>query len=139
MKKYTTMHLIKSEDLNHHGTMFAGRMAEWFVEACFIAAADTVNSPKSIVCLQIHGLNFGSPAYRGDLLGMEATLVKAGKTSLTVYGTAFRQNNAQAKVVEGFITFVYVDEDGAKLPHGIVLDETNDPDELQLRERALKL
>ena len=30
--------LVKSEDLNHHGTLFAGRSAEWFVEAGFIAA-----------------------------------------------------------------------------------------------------
>jgi len=28
-----TMRLVKSEDLNHHGTLFAGRTAEWFVES----------------------------------------------------------------------------------------------------------
>ena len=32
-------HLVKSEDLNHHRTLFAGRGAEWLVEAGFIAAA----------------------------------------------------------------------------------------------------
>ena len=31
-----TMRLVKSEDLNHHGTLFAGRTAEWFVESGFI-------------------------------------------------------------------------------------------------------
>jgi len=41
--------LVKSEDLNHHGTLFAGRSAEWFVEAGFIAAA-SVLPPKNIVC-----------------------------------------------------------------------------------------
>ncbi|NTU75550.1 MAG: acyl-CoA thioesterase, partial [Anaerolineaceae bacterium] len=34
-----TQHLVKSEDLNHHGTLYAGRTAEWFVESGFIAAA----------------------------------------------------------------------------------------------------
>ena len=34
---YRTYHLVKSEDLNHHGTLYAGRNAEWFVEAGFIA------------------------------------------------------------------------------------------------------
>ena len=34
-----TCRLIKSEDLNHHGTLFAGRCAEWFVESGFIAVA----------------------------------------------------------------------------------------------------
>lgn len=33
MKKYYTTHLVKSEDLNHHGTLFAARTASWFVEA----------------------------------------------------------------------------------------------------------
>ena len=32
MKNYYTTRLVKSEDLNHHGTLFAGRMSEWFVE-----------------------------------------------------------------------------------------------------------
>ena len=34
-----TSRLVKSEDLNHHGTLFAGRTAEWFVEAGFVSAA----------------------------------------------------------------------------------------------------
>jgi acyl-CoA hydrolase len=49
---YTTR-LVKSEDLNHHGTLFAGRTAEWFVESGFIAAARLIN-PQNIVCLKIH-------------------------------------------------------------------------------------
>jgi hypothetical protein len=32
-KVFSTMRLVKSEDLNHHGTLFAGRSAEWFVES----------------------------------------------------------------------------------------------------------
>ncbi|MEL7655970.1 MAG: acyl-CoA thioesterase, partial [Bacillota bacterium] len=39
MKYYQISHLVKSEDLNHHGTLFAGRSAEWLVEAAFVAAA----------------------------------------------------------------------------------------------------
>ncbi len=27
-----TNRFVKSEDLNHHGTLFAGRTSEWFVE-----------------------------------------------------------------------------------------------------------
>lgn len=47
--QFTTYHLVKSEDLNHHGTLFAGRGAEWFVESGFIAAANLVN-PKNLIC-----------------------------------------------------------------------------------------
>ena len=35
-------HLVKSEDLNHHRTLYAGRTAEWFVETGFVAAANLV-------------------------------------------------------------------------------------------------
>ena len=41
MKTFVTHRLVKGEDLNHHGTLFAGRSAEWFVESGFIAAAAT--------------------------------------------------------------------------------------------------
>ena len=35
MKVFKISHLVKSEDLNHHGTLFAGRTAEWLVERRF--------------------------------------------------------------------------------------------------------
>ena len=55
VKTFTNYHLVKSEDLNHHGTLYAGRCAEWFVESGFIAAA-TLTRPENIVCLKIHGM-----------------------------------------------------------------------------------
>ncbi|MFB3926434.1 MAG: acyl-CoA thioesterase, partial [Syntrophales bacterium] len=39
MKTYIIHRQVKGQDLNHHGTLFAGRGAEWFVEAGLIAAA----------------------------------------------------------------------------------------------------
>jgi acyl-CoA hydrolase len=49
--------LVKSENLNHHGTQFAGRSAEWFVEARFIATASALPA-QNIVRLKIHGMTF---------------------------------------------------------------------------------
>ena len=34
-----TNRFVKSEDLNHHGTLFAGRSAEWFIEAGLMAVS----------------------------------------------------------------------------------------------------
>ena len=64
---YSTYHLIKSQDLNHHGTLYAGRCADWFVESGFIAAC-SLAKPEHIVCLKIHGLLFSKPAHLGDIL-----------------------------------------------------------------------
>ncbi len=65
MKEYTISHLVKSEDLNHHGTLFAGRSAEWLVEAGFIAAAAEHRRPQDVVCVNIHGFIFKTPVGKG--------------------------------------------------------------------------
>ena len=63
---FTSVHLVKGEDLNHHGTLYAGRTAEWFVESGFIAAA-SMTKPENIVCLKIHGMTFNRPIRKGEL------------------------------------------------------------------------
>ena len=59
--------MVKGGDLNHHGTLFAGRGAEWFVEAGFIAAA-SLTSPESTVCVKIHGMVFTRPVKKGSVI-----------------------------------------------------------------------
>jgi acyl-CoA hydrolase len=60
IKTFISHRMVKGEDLNHHGTLFAGRTAQWFVEAGFIAAA-SLTHPKNILCLKIHGMLFKKP------------------------------------------------------------------------------
>jgi len=138
VKKIKASRLVKSEDLNHHGTLFAGRMAEWFVENCFICGAMETERPENIVCLNVHGLRFNSPVKKGDIVNMESYIAKAGRTSFTVYGKITR-NNSDNIVSEGFITFVFVDENGKSMPHNITLNEAVYEEEINIREKALKL
>ena len=49
MKQYETLHLVKQEDLNHHGTLFAARAAAWVVESGFAAAACEHGNTDDIV------------------------------------------------------------------------------------------
>ncbi len=81
-----TMRLIKSEDLNHHGTLFAGRTAEWFVESGFIASTSLLD-PKNVVCLKVHGMHFTSPANPGEVLKFDSKIVYTGRSSLVAYIT----------------------------------------------------
>ncbi len=138
MENIRVSRLVKPQELNHHGTLFAGRMSEWFVETCFICAAKATGKPENIVCLNIHGLTFKSPAQNGDIIDIEARVVKAGRTSFTVYGKITRNKN-EKQTCEGFITFAFIDENNKPIPHNLVLDETSDENELLLRERALHL
>jgi acyl-CoA hydrolase len=128
--KYTTNRLVKNEDLNHHGTLYAGRSAEWFVEAGFIAAAG-LTRPEDIVCLKIHGMTFLRPVRGGDIVTFESSILLAGRSSLHAY---VRMHIKGEQVMDGFITFIHVDGEGKAKPHGIVITPAADND-IGLRDR----
>lgn len=139
MKYYQISHLIKSEDLNHHGTLFAGRSAEWLVEAAFVAAASTHGRPQDVLCVNIHGFTFKKPVPKGDIITFLSKVARVGNTSITVYVKAMSEIHGTTHV-DGYLTFVCVDPDTEmKRPHGILLDEPADEEEKEIRERAIKL
>jgi acyl-CoA hydrolase len=128
-----TTRLVKSEDLNHHGTLFAGRTAEWFVESGFLAATSLLN-PQSVVCLNIHGMFFTRPARSGDILRFSSAIVYTGKTSLTVY-VHVEKRGEEKHLVDGFVTFIHVDENTRPFPHYLVIEPINE-EEKRLYETA---
>ena len=136
IRQFTTHRLVKSEDLNHHGTLFAGRCAEWFVESGFVAASYLL-SPKNIICVKIHGLTFQKPVKAGECICFNSRIVHAGGSSLKAY-VAVHKGNCEDIVVQGFITFVHVDENTVTTPHGIELEATSEEDTI-LMERAKQL
>jgi acyl-CoA hydrolase len=131
---YTTIRLVKGEDLNHHGTLFAGRTAEWFVESGFIAAASQTK-PENIVCLKIHGMTFTHPIQKGDLVTFKSRIVLIGKTRIVTY---IEVTVHEKTCVRGFITFVHVGLDGNPLPHGLKFVPQTD-EEKSLNEEAKTL
>lgn len=138
MERIKISRLVKPQELNHHGTLFAGRMSEWFVENCFICAAKATRKPENIVCINIHGLTFKTPAHNGDIVDIESMVVRTGRTSFTVYGK-ISINNSPKNTCEGFITFGFVDENTNPIPHNLVLDETTDAEELRIREEVVMI
>lgn len=139
MKKYYAIHLVKGEDLNHHGTLFAARTAAWFVESAFVAAACTHGNPEEILCRNIHGMSFKTPVKNGTVVRFTSRVVYTGKTSLMVHVEVSDEMTGKL-AVEGFLTFVTVSrETEKKHEHGIVLDEPEDDKELAQREAAIYL
>lgn len=120
IKPTRTSHLVKYEDLNHHRTLFAGRAAEWLIEACFIAAARASGKPEDVVCAQVYGMSFKRPANRGDLVEITSQIGFVGKKSMTVVARA-TLNGETDPVVSCVATFVTVNEEGKTYPHGVVL------------------
>lgn len=129
----TTYHLVRGMDLNHHGTLFAGKAALLFVESGFIVSSLTLDT-KEIVCLRIHGMLFKHPVQSGDTIGLTSQIIYGGTSSVGVYVKVFVQSSKQF-VVDGFLTFVKADEQTHKsIPHGVSIELDNDESrELQKR------
>ena len=137
LKEITISRLIKSEDLNHHGTLFAGRMAEWLVEASFIAAARLVGKPEDVVCVKIHGMSFDRPATRGDLIEIRTNVACLGGKSITVHAAVY-VNEDTDPAVTGLSTFVTVDTSGKAYFHGLTLPPSYIEEHRAIHEQALR-
>lgn len=122
-------------DLNHHGTLYAGRCVEWMVEAGLIAACDATRR-NHIVCVHINDLSFRTPVHKGDQVLYTSTLCYLGRSSLVVN---VRVENVMTGgfVVDGFFTYVNVTEDGSPLPHELTLEAETD-EEQALMEQGSK-
>lgn len=136
LKTHSVCRLVKSEDLNHHGTLFAGKTAMWVVEAGFIAAA-SLTHPENIVCINVHGMIFKKPVRSGHVIRLDSKVVLASRTRLVSY-VKIVDNATEEACMDGFLSFVHVDLNGKPMPHDIVLDHT-DPEDRALLEKAKAL
>ncbi|MCL4407791.1 MAG: acyl-CoA thioesterase [Thermotogae bacterium] len=131
-------HLVKTEDLNHHSTLFAGKAAEWFVEATYIEANLAYKNPENLVCLKIHGLKFTTPVKNGSIVNIKTSLAYVGKTSIMVYGKIYNALRPEKVMVEGFVTFISVDSEGKKQPHNIIFTPKTE-EEIEIYQKAVEL
>lgn len=115
-RPFITHHLVASAQLNHHGTLFAATMAQWFVEASFMCASDLLG--PGVVLVKIEGMDFVSPVRLGEVVRFESQPVRAGTTSLTIRTRALVGDR---RISDGSIVFVNVDEGGRPCPHGLTV------------------
>jgi len=132
MQFIENIRLIKNEDLNHHGTLFAGRMAEWFVESTFLGAAK-IKGEANLVCASINDIKYFLPVESGEIITFATKVIKVGESSIIVYGKVL--NARGQKVVEGFVRYVSVDESGRKIAHNIILDKPETDEDRELASR----
>lgn len=138
LKETITSHLIRPEDLNHHGTLFAGQMAQWLLEACLIAASRLLGRPEDVVCVQLHSMIFKKPAHNGEILEIKTRIAFVGATSITVHGRVFTSKD-EAPLLSGMATFVTVDKQGRPYQHGLKLPEEYIAENREIYEEALKV
>lgn len=137
LKKIISHRLVKSEDLNHHGTLFAGRASEWIVEAGFTAVAIPLQA-DNIVCCKVDGLDFYQPVRLGSVLVLESTIAYVGSTSIMVNVKVILAKNPEIKMCEAFLIFVHVDERTHPYAHNLVVNPETE-EEKALYNRAKEL
>ncbi|MCR5482762.1 MAG: hypothetical protein K6F52_08225 [Clostridia bacterium] len=136
MKIYKAAHMIKMEDLNHHSNLYAGRAIEWMMESSFIAACLSYGNKRGLLYKNTHQFDFTKSAYPGEIITYCSSVVRFGRTSLTMRVAVISEETGELKA-EGYTTFVTVDPDTQKpCAHGMKLDETTDPEELSWRKKA---
>jgi len=126
LQPITLRHFVMSQDLNHHGTLYAGRCVEWMVEAGLIAACDAIRR-IDVVCVHINDLYFRKPVQKGHQVEYTSTVCYVGRSSLVAYVRVQNVINGDF-IVDGFFTYVNVDEEGLPLPHHLQLEADSDAD-----------
>lgn len=119
--KTVTRHLVRPEHLNHHGTLFGGRIAEWMTEAAFIGIAEILGHTDHAVIVSTKDLTIKRPVAPGSVLQLDYETETVGTTSITIRVRGVDMLNPDTEFCSGTFIFVTVDENGHKRAHGIRL------------------
>ncbi len=103
------------KDTNRHGTIFGGLLLSYIDLAGAIAAQRELqlrggNPRASFVTVAINRVEFKKPVLVGDVVRFETTIVRVGRTSITVHINVHAERGAETiNVTEAEGTFVGVD------------------------------
>jgi acyl-CoA thioesterase YciA len=109
--------LAMPADTNAKGDIFGGWLLSQMDVGGGVFASKVVKSRT--VTVAIEAMTFRKPVYVGDLLSVHATLVRLGRTSITVHLEAWvlrRKENHSILATEGNFTYVSIDEQGRPQP-----------------------
>ena len=105
--------LAMPADTNANGDIFGGWLLSQMDVGGGVFASKTAKSRT--VTVAIEAMNFRKAVYVGDLVSVHATLVRLGRTSITVHLEAWvlrRRAQQSILVTDGNFTYVSIDEQG---------------------------
>lgn len=103
-------------DLNQNGDVFGG----WVMAQVDVAGAIPAmrRARGRVATVSVHSFLFKQPISVGDVVSLYATVVKVGRTSITVNVEVFAERDYTApvvvKVTEAQLTYVAIDSGGKK-------------------------
>jgi acyl-CoA thioesterase YciA len=105
--------LAMPANTNQNGDVFGGWLLSQMDLAGGVFASKT--SKLRTVTVAIDAMNFRKPVFVGDLVSVHASLVKVGKTSITIHLEAWvmrRKEMHSILVTDGNFTYVAIDDSG---------------------------
>ena len=109
--------LAMPADTNQNGDIFGGWLLSQMDISGGVFAAKITKTRN--VTVAIEAMNFRKPVYVGDLVSIYGTLVRVGRTSISVHLEAWvtRRKETQAILVtDGNFTYVSIDDNGHPQP-----------------------
>ena len=108
-----TRTLAMPADTNANGDIFGGWLLGQMDLGGGVFASKIAKSRT--VTVAIEAMNFRKPVFVGDLVSVHSTLVRAGRTSITVHLEAWvlrRKEMQSILVTDGNFTYVAIDDQG---------------------------
>src|ERR1700720_193941 len=105
--------LAMPADTNQNGDIFGG----WLLSQMDVGGgvfASKITKSRTVT-VAVEAMNFRKPVYVGDLVSVHASLVRIGKTSITVHLEAWvlrRKETHSILVTDGNFTYVSIDDQG---------------------------
>jgi acyl-CoA thioesterase YciA len=105
--------MMMPRDTNATGTIFGGVLLSYIDQAGAIAAREY--APHTYVTVAMDSVVFKEPVFVGDVLSFYATVVRVGRTSITIHvdvsAERFTDPRRIVPVTEAELTYVAVDDD----------------------------
>lgn len=129
---------VQPNHANNYDAVHGGNLMKWMDEVGAMSAMRFAGEP--CVTAGVDEFSFERPIPVGDTAVIESYVFGAGRTSVSVFLRAYRENprtGERAKTTEACFTFVAVDADGAPVRVPALDVDTDDERELQATARDL--
>ena len=115
-KKMKMSFLAEPNDANYRGNVHGGKVMKWIDEIGY--ALSIKFTKKYCVTKFVDDIEFLKPINIGDLVKLDAEIIKIGVSSLRIKIIVYSENlieNSLKKNCECFIVFVAIDKHGNKI------------------------
>lgn len=135
--------LVLPNDTNTLGNLMGGKLMHWMDIAAAIAAQKHCNC--AVVTASVDNVSFNNPIKLGNILTIEAKVVRAFNTSMEIYLKVWGEDlAAQYKYLtnEAYLTFVALDPNGRPRKVPGLVPETEEEQKMYdgaLRRRQVRL